>query len=38
MIEKRSKTEEFAQQIAGQAASTYLYGIIRLMSESTILQ
>lgn len=31
-------TEDFAQQIAGQAASTYLYGIIRLMSESTISQ
>jgi hypothetical protein len=31
-------TEDFAQQIAGQAASTYLYGIIRLISESTISQ
>ncbi|WP_221227140.1 hypothetical protein, partial [Novosphingobium sediminicola] len=26
-------TEDFAQQIAGQSASAYLYGIVRFLSE-----
>lgn len=30
--------EDFARQVAGQSASNYLYGIIRMMSESTVSQ